>query len=382
VVAAVGHRRIPAYPAVVRGLVVIARTGQDLVDAVDAAWAEGDAVLPLDHRLPRPAVERLLDAMAPTKLIGPDGSVERRAGRPVEEGDALVIATSGSTGEPKGVVHTHASLAASARAVSTALGVRSDDRWLCCLPLSHIAGFAVIVRARLSGIPVEVHDGFDADAVTDAARRGASLTSLVPTTLRRIDPDLFRRILVGGSATPEDLPAHCRATYGMTETGSAVVLDGEVLPGVDLRIVDDEIHVRGDMLLRVYRDDSDPRLDDGWFPTGDGGEWSPEGLLVVHGRRGDMIVTGGENVWPAPVEALLSARADIAEVAVIGRPDTEWGAVVTAVLVPTDPGSPPSLEELRDDVRAVLAPWCAPRRLELVDRLPRTALGKVVRSQL
>lgn len=365
-----------------RGLVAIARTGQDLVDAVDAAWAEGDAVLPLDHRLPRPAVERLLDAMAPTKLIGPDGSVERRAGRPVEEGDALVIATSGSTGEPKGVVHTHASLAASARAVSTALGVRSDDRWLCCLPMSHIAGFAVIVRARLSGIPVEVHDGFDADAVTDAARRGASLTSLVPTTLRRIDPDLFRRILVGGSATPEDLPAHCRATYGMTETGSAVVLDGEVLPGVDLRIVDGEIHVRGDMLLRVYRDDSDPRLDDGWFPTGDGGEWSPEGLLVVHGRRGDMIVTGGENVWPAPVEALLSARADIAEVAIIGRPDAEWGAVVTAVLVPTDPGSPPSLEELRDDVRAVLAPWCAPRRLELVDRLPRTALGKVVRSQL
>lgn len=377
-----GHRRIPAYPAVVRGLVAIARTGQDLVDAVDAAWAEGDAVLPLDHRLPRPAVERLLDAMAPTKLIGPDGSVERRAGRPVEEGDALVIATSGSTGEPKGVVHTHASLAASARAVSTALGVRSDDRWLCCLPLSHIAGFAVIVRARLSGIPVEVHDGFDADAVTDAARRGASLTSLVPTTLRRIYPGLFRRILVGGSATPDDLPAHCRATYGMTETGSAVVLDGEVLPGVDLRIVDDEIHVRSDMLLRVYRDDSDPRLDDGWFPTGDGGEWSPEGLLVVHGRRGDMIVTGGENVWPAPVEALLSARADIAEVAVIGRPDAEWGAVVTAVLVPTDPGSPPSLEELRDDVRAVLAPWCAPRRLELVDRLPRTALGKVVRSQL
>jgi len=382
VVAAVGHRRIPAYPAVVRGLVAIARTGQDLVDAVDAAWAEGDAVLPLDHRLPRPAVERLLDAMAPTKLIGPDGSVERRAGRPVEEGDALVIATSGSTGEPKGVVHTHASLAASAWTVSTALGVRSDDRWLCCLPLSHIAGFAVIVRARLSGIPVEVHDGFDADAVTDAARRGASLTSLVPTTLRRIDPNLFRRILVGGSATPEDLPAHCRATYGMTETGSAVVLDGEVLPGVDLRIVDGEIHVRSDMLLRVYRDDSDPRLDDGWFPTGDGGEWSPEGRLVVHGRRGDMIVTGGENVWPAPVEALLSARADIAEVAVIGRPDAEWGAVVTAVLVPTDPGSPPSLEELRDDVRAVLAPWCAPRRLELVDRLPRTALGKVVRSQL
>lgn len=364
------------------GLVAIARTGQDLVDAVDAAWADGDAVLPVDHRLPPPAVERLLATMAPTMVIGPDGAVSRRAGRPVEPGDALVIATSGSTGEPKGVVHTHDSLAASAHIVSTALDVRRDDRWLCCLPLSHIAGFAVVVRARLAGIPVEVHDGFDADAVIAAAQRGATLTSLVPTALRRIDPHLFRRILVGGSATPDDLPSNCRATYGMTETGSAVVLDGEVLPGVELRIVDGEIQVRGDMLLRAYRDGSDPRVDDGWFPTGDGGEWSDEGRLVVHGRRGDMIVTGGENVWPGPIEALLSARHDIVEVAIVGRPDADWGAVVTAVIVPADPDSPPSLADLRDEVRAVLAPWCAPRRMELVDGLPRTALGKIVRSQV
>jgi len=378
----VGPRRIPAYRGVVHGLVAIARTGQDLLDAVEAAWAEGDAVLPVDDRLPRPAVERLLDAMAPTAVIEPDGSTHRRPGRPVEPGDALVIATSGSTGEPKGVVHTHDSLAASARIVSAALDVRSDDRWLCCLPMSHIAGFAVIVRARLAGVPLEVHDGFDVDAVADAARRGATLTSLVPTTLRRIDPRMFRAILVGGSASPDLLPPNCRATYGMTETGSAVVLDGDVLPGVDLRIVDGEIQVRGPMLLRAYRDGSDPRLDDGWFPTGDGGAWTDDGRLRVHGRRGDMIITGGENVWPGPIEALLSSRDDIAEVAVVGRPDAEWGSVVTAVVVPADPDSPPSLDDLRHEIRAVLAPWCAPRRLELVDRLPRTSLGKVVRSQL
>jgi len=362
--------------------VAIARSGQELVDAVDAAWDAGDAVLPLDRRLPAPALERVLTAMEPSVFVDPDGTVHRRRGRPVNDGDALVIATSGSTGEPKGVVHTHESLAASARIMSDALGVGPEDRWLCCLPLSHIAGFAVVVRARLSGIAVEVHDTFDADAVTDAARRGATLTSLVPTTLRRIDPQLFRRILVGGSATPEGLPANCRATYGMTETGSAVVLDGEVLPGIDLRIVDGEIQVRGPVLLRAYRDGTDPRIADGWFPTGDGGEWADAGRLVVHGRRGDMIITGGENVWPSPVETLLTTRGDIAEVAVIGRPDPEWGAVVTAVVVPADPDAPPTLDELRDHVRAQLPPWCAPRRLELVARLPRTALGKVVRSEL
>jgi O-succinylbenzoic acid--CoA ligase len=363
-------------------LVAIARTGPDLVDALDLVWSRGDAALPIDPRLPSAARDVLFATLSPTRVIDPDGSESSIEGLPVEDGDALVIATSGSTGVPKGVVHTHASLEASARLTSNALGVDpATDRWLCCLPLTHIAGLAIIVRGRTFDIPVEVHHRFDIDAVTDAARRGATLTSLVPTTLARIDPRIFRRIIVGGSATPADLPANCRASYGMTETGSAIVFDGNILPGADVRVIDGEIQVRGDMLLRAYRDGTDPRIADGWFPTDDAGEIDDRGRLVVHGRRGDLI-TGGENVWPAPIEDVLADLPGVTEVAVVGRPDTEWGQAVTAVVVAADPSTPPTLDELRDAIRSRLPAWCAPRRLELVTALPRTPLGKVERKSL
>lgn len=362
-------------------LVAVDRTGADFLATMLDVWASGDAVLPIDPRLPEPARDALLDAMRPSSVIDAHGEVHRRPdGIGVEPGDALVIATSGSTGAPKGVVHTHDSMRASARITSSALGTRADDRWLCCLPTSHIAGIAVIVRALEFELPLVMHDRFDADDVERAAREGATLTSLVPTALSRIDPTLFRTILVGGAAAPDGLPANCRATYGMTETASAVVLDGEVLDGVELRVRDSIVEVRGPMLLRCYRDGTDPRTSDGWFATGDAGELS-DGRLVVHGRVGDVIVTGGEKVWPAPIEALLAALPSIAEVAVIGRPDPEWGSEVTAIVVPRD-GHEPTLEQLREHVRASLPAYCAPRRLELVAALPRTSLGKVRRREL
>ncbi|MBU6328703.1 MAG: fatty acid--CoA ligase family protein, partial [Acidobacteria bacterium] len=267
-------------------------------------------------------------------------------------------------------------------ATSEALGVDpSADRWLCCLPLSHIAGLAVVLRALTLEVPLVVHDRFDAAAVMGEAAEGATLTSVVPTALARIDPSVFRRIIVGGSAAPEHLPDNCVMSYGMTETGSAVVFDGRALPGVELRVLDGEIQVRGEMLLRCYRDGTDPRTADGWFPTDDAGSID-HGLLTVQGRRGDLIITGGENVWPGPVETLLGHLDAVAEVAVVGRDDPEWGQVVTAVVVPADPAAPPSLEQLRDAVRAELPAFCAPRRLELRGALPRTSLGKVERRSL
>ena len=170
-------------------------------------------------------------------------------------------------------------------------------------------------------------------------------------------------------------------TYGLTETGSGVVYDGRPLDGVEVRIDDDgQILLRGPMLLRAYRDGSNP-LVDGWFPTGDLGRRLDDGRLVVDGRRGDLIITGGENVWPEPVEAVLRAQPGIVDVAVAGTPDAEWGHLVTAFVVPDDVGAP-TLDALRDAVKAVLAPFCAPRRLVIVDAIPRTALGKVRRPDL
>ncbi|HSL58527.1 MAG TPA: fatty acid--CoA ligase family protein [Acidimicrobiales bacterium] len=359
--------------------------GPAWVDALRRAWDDGDAVAPIDPRLPPAARDQLLDALAPTVVVHVDGARRRHpGGRPVEPGDALVVATSGTTGTPKGVVLTHDAVAASATATSRRLAVDpTRHRWLACLPLAHVGGLSVVTRALLTGTPLEVHPGFDAAAVTDAADRGATHVSLVATALARIDPTRFERIVLGGSAPPPDRPANAVATYGMTETGSGIVYDGFPLDGVEVRAVDGELHVRGPMLLRAYRDGTDPRTADGWLPTGDlGGVDAATGRVTVLGRRGDLIITGGENVWPTPVEAELERHPGVAEAAVIGRPDPEWGQRVVAVIVPADARRPPDLDELRRHVRAALPAWCAPRSLELVERLPRTALGKVVRTRL
>jgi O-succinylbenzoic acid--CoA ligase len=353
--------------------------------AIAKVWDAGDAIAPLDLRLPKAETDRVLAALAPSAIIEPDG--EERSlpdGVATEDGDAAVIATSGTSGLPKGVVHTHASVEASARATSNALGVQPDrDKWLACLPLSHVGGLAVVMRSLVTGTPVEVHDGFDADAAIDAAGRGATLVSLVTRALNQVSPTLFRTVLIGGAAPPPDRPANVIATYGMTETGSGVVYDTTPLDGLEIRLADDgEIQLRGPMLFRGYRSGPSPFLADGWFPTGDLGSWSDEGHLVVAGRRGDVIVTGGEKVWPDPVERLLLARPDVAQVALIGRADKDWGHRVVAVIVTETGHRPPELDSIRATVAEDLPVWAAPKELEFVDDLPRTSLGKVKRNLL
>ena len=337
-------------------LVPVVAEGRAFVDALQRAWAAGDAVLPVDPRLPAPARDALLAAM--------------RLDDDVESGDALVVATSGTTGEPKGVVLTHDAVLASATATSARLAVDPwRDRWLSVLPLAHVGGLSVVTRALLTDTPLS----FDPDD------RRATLVSMVATQVRRTDVSRFRAVVVGGAAPPADLPPNAVTTYGMTETGSGVVYDGAPLDGVEVRAVEGELQLRAPMLLRAYRDGRDPKDADGWLATGDAGEVA-DGRVTVHGRVGDVIVTGGEKVWPDPVEAVLRRVPGVAEVAVAGAPDEEWGQRVVAFIeVDADP---PSLAELRDAVKAELPAYAAPKEVVVVTSLPRTALGKVQRALL
>ena len=364
--------------------------GPEFVATLARVWDRGDAAFVVDRRAPRSAQTELLAAVRPHAVIGERGSSPHHGptAPPLDTGDALVVATSGSSGRPKLVVHTREGLESHARAVNRRLEVDPrEDRWLCCLPLAHLGGLGVVVRSLLTGTDVDVVDGFDARTIEEAPDRlDSTLVSLVPTALDRIDAGNYRWVVLGGSADPAHRPANVVRTYGLTETGGGVVYDGVPLDDVEVSIDDDgSIRVRGDVLARGLRaqDGSVAPIAGagGWLDTGDRGRWE-QGRLVVEGRGDDLIVTGGENVWPAPVEAVLLKHPGVAEVAVVGATDPEWGERVVAYVVPVDPTDPPSTAALRDHVKAALPAFCAPREVRQVAALPRTALGKVRRADL
>ena len=366
--------------------------GLPFADALRRCWEDDDAVLPLDVRLSDAAIARIVEALRPSVVLDAAGhSASVSGGEPVEEGDALVVATSGTTAEPKGVVLTHGAVEASARATSARIGVDpSRDRWLACLPLAHVGGLSVVTRAMVTGTPVEIQPRFAVEDAKAAARdRGATLVSLVPAALARLGPEgaaLFRTIVVGGQQPPAGRPANVVATYGMTETGSGVVYDGVALEGVEVDLRSGEVWLRCPMLLRCYRDGTDPLTPDGWFATGDAGELDEKGRLSIHGRLDDLVISGGENIWPAQVEAVLRRHPSVLDVAVGGRPDTKWGVRLVAYVVvsPAVQGVEPAtiLADLRELVKEHLAPFAAPRELVVVVRLPRSAIGKVSRAEL
>jgi O-succinylbenzoic acid--CoA ligase len=386
--------------------VAVLLPGPEAARATVALWEAGNAVVPLDPAAPEPDLRRSLSALRPTALIDGGGRHPLPDGVPVPAGVAAVVATSGTTAERKGVELTFDGLAASAAAVTAA--VAPEGGWLCCLPLHHVAGLAVVGRAWATGASAVVHPGFDPATVAEAAHSGAGCVSLVPTMLQRLlDHDAgavarLGHILLGGGAIDPLLLQRARAagatvstTYGMTETWGGVVHNGHSLPGVELRLHPSagpdgsgEILVRGPMVMRGYRlwpeGTAAVMDDDGWYRTGDLGRFDPAagGRLWVVDRIGDVVNTGGVKVSPTEVERVLAGHPAVADVCVAGRPDSEWGQRVVAFVVPVAPADPPALADLRDFARRELAAPKLPRELVLVPVIPRTPAGKPLRRLL
>jgi O-succinylbenzoic acid--CoA ligase len=267
------------------------------------------------------------------------------------------------------------------------------QRWLCCLPVSHVAGLQVLVRSLLAGAePAVLTGGLTAAAV---AASGCAYASLVPAQLRRLTDDGaglggLEAILLGGSAVPPGLLDAARAaggrvltTYGMSETCGGCVYDGQPLDGVQVAVGGDgRIRISGPVLFSGYRRRPDltaAATDGRWFVTSDLGSVGPDGRLTVRGRADGMIISGGENVAADEVAAVLAGCPGVREAAVVGCPDPEWGELVTAVVVAQDPARPPELAVLREAVRAVLPAAAAPRALVLVPALPLLTSGKADR---
>ena len=355
-------------------LVTVRRPAPEAAGDIRAAWDAGDAVLVLDPRAPDSEVERIVGQMQPAAGVAPEV--------------AAVVVTSGTSGAPKGVELTWDGLAASAAGIWEALEVGAGDRWLACLPLHYVAGLAVLGRAWATGTPVTVLAGFEVAAVAAA---DATLVSLVPTMLRRlreagVDTGRFRRVLLGGGPVRERGP-NVVATYGLTETWGGVVHDGHPLAGVELRLGDnDEIMVRAPMVMRGYRMAPEETFGaftaGGWLRTGDAGAIDPSGRLRVVDRLRDLIITGGVNVSPSEVEAVLARHPDVADVCVAGAADPEWGERVVAHVVPADPAEPPALEELRAFAGGELSAAKLPRQVVIATEIPRTAGGKPLRRLL
>jgi O-succinylbenzoic acid--CoA ligase len=344
--------------------------------ALHACLLARAAAMPVDPRLG----EAEQAALLASSDLAVDGALPRGgAAEPVapHEGDtALVVHTSGTTGAPRPVELSFGNVQANALGSAVALGLDPDERWLCPLPLSHVGGLMVLLRSAI----------YATRAVIDRAERACAdditVVSLVPTQLRRLldtgaRPGARLRVaLLGGAAATPDLLEEARAagwpvraTYGLTQACSQVAVDGRPLPGLAVALAPDgEILVEGPTVAGG-----------GVLRTGDLGRFAADGRLEIVGRKSDTIVTGGENVAPAEVEAALLAHPAVADAGVFGRPDPEWGEAVTASVVLREPADP---QELREWVADRLARFKVPKAVEVAEQLPRNASGKLLRREL
>jgi O-succinylbenzoic acid--CoA ligase len=329
-----------------------------------------------------------------------------------------LIYTSGTTGQPKGALLTYGNYWWSAVGSALNLGSHIDDRWLAVLPLFHVGGLSILVRAAVYGIPAVLHSSFDPLAVNRAIdEEGVTIISVVSTMLQRMldargnrrYPAALRCVLLGGGPAPQPLLESCAArgvpvvqTYGLTETASQVATlapadalrklgsAGQPLLPTELRIMSagvgqvGEILVRGPTVMRGYSNRPEQTalaLRDGWLHTGDLGYLDAEGYLYVVSRRNDLVISGGENIYPAEVESVLLAHPAVEEAALLGLPDARWGQVPVAA-VKLREGMAVTVADLIDFCRARLASYKVPKLVRFAAALPRNAAGKLLRDEI
>lgn len=393
--------------------------GLEFAYALHACLTIGAVAVPVDLRMSAAEQARILEGatvLVDQPLAVSSGEVPAgRAPGAVHELDApaVVIHTSGTSSAPKPIELTYGNLLWSAFGSAVALGLDANERWLCALPLSHVGGLSILVRSAIYGTTAVVHERFEAEHVLRALREEEiTLVSLVATTLARLldagleHPPALRCALTGGGPVPAALVQRAAnagvpvsMTYGLTEACSqvttspvAALADGELRAGPPLFCTRVGCAEDGEILVAGPTVAPGALADDGWLHTGDLGTLDGHGRLSVTGRKADTIVSGGENVAPSEVEAVLEAHPDVLEAAVIGRADAEWGEAVTAIVVARDgdvldyasaDASSPVIASLRAHCSATLAPYKVPRQILLrAEPLPRTRSGKLLRREL
>lgn len=384
--------------------------GLEFAQALHACLLLGAVAVPVDLRLSAP--EQAHIAAGAVLVVDEPLGEERPPAGFVGEGThdldatAVVIHTSGTTASPRPVELTYGNFLWSALGSAVALGLDPEECWLCALPLSHVGGLSILLRSAIYATTALVHERFETEPVLRVLHDGeATLVSLVATTLARLldampahpqRPPSLRCALTGGGPVPAALLERAHAagvpvslTYGLTEscsqaTTTPVGAFGAVPSSGGPPLFCTRLRIAGDGEILVAGPTVAPAAvaADGWLHTGDLGELDERGRLRVSGRKADTIVSGGENVAPAEVEAVLEAHPQVLEAAVLGRLDSRWGEAVTAIVV-TRAGELLDVEQLRAHCAGALAPYKVPKQfVPVTEPLPRTRSGKLLRREL
>jgi O-succinylbenzoic acid--CoA ligase len=366
--------------------------GTEFIAALHGCMLLGAVAVPVDLRLSEAERAARTDAAVCVVDGALDGASLEKPAPLRAEAIATLMHTSGTTAAPRRVPLSYGNWLHNALGSAVALGLDLRERWLCPMPLAHVGGLSIPIRSVIYGTTAVLSERFEVREVLDGLMdpaRATTLVSLVPTMLSRLldaglrDPPSLRWALLGGGPLPPPLLERAaRAgvpiapTYGMTEACSQIATFGWPLPGVSVRIAPDgEILVRGPSV-------SEGAIDaDGWLHTGDVGRLDDRGRLRVAGRKAETIVSGGENVAPAEVEAVLLEHPAVADAAVHGRMDPEWGEAVVATVVVRD-GAAVQPNELRGFCARRLARFKVPKAIGFAHSLPRTESGKLLRREL